>query len=100
MKFFIGTHNEHPIALAVEFIRENKISTDDERIWFSQLYGMCNYLSFNLGAHDFNVSKYIPYGPVKAVIPYLVRLADENSSVAGQAAKELILINTELKRRG
>ncbi|MFY0672711.1 MAG: proline dehydrogenase family protein [Bacteroidia bacterium] len=97
---FIGTHNEHSIALAVEFIRENHISTNDDRIWFSQLYGMCDYLSFNLGANDFNVSKYIPYGPVKAVIPYLVRRADENSSVAGQAAKELVLINSELKRRG
>ncbi|MGB0431512.1 MAG: proline dehydrogenase family protein [Bacteroidia bacterium] len=97
---FIGTHNEQSVALAVEFMQKNGVKANDNRVWFSQLYGMCDYLSFNLGAHDYNVAKYIPYGPIKAVIPYLVRRADENSSVAGQAVKELRLINTELKRRG
>lgn len=96
---FIGSHNEETVALAVAHMQKNNIAANDSRVWFSQLYGMCDYLSFNLGKHGYNVAKYIPYGPVKAVIPYLVRRADENSSVAGQAAKELKLINTELKRR-
>lgn len=96
---FIGTHNQETIALAVDFMQKNGIAANDDRIWFSQLYGMCDYLSFNLGKHNYNVAKYIPYGPIKAVIPYLVRRADENSSVAGQAVKELKLINKELARR-
>lgn len=97
---FIGTHNEQTVQMAVEYIQKNGIDTEDDRIWFAQLYGMCDYLSFNLGSSKYNVAKYIPYGPVSAVIPYLVRRADENSSVAGQAVKELGLINKELKRRG
>lgn len=97
---FIGTHNEQSVALAVKYMQENGIIADDNRVWFSQLYGMCDYLSFNLGSFEYNVAKYIPYGPIEAVIPYLVRRADENSSVAGQAVKELRLINNELKRRG
>jgi len=96
---FIGTHNEHTVQMSVLYMQEKGLAPNDERVWFSQLYGMCDYLSFNLGAYEYNVAKYIPYGPVKAVIPYLVRRADENSSVAGQAAKELRLINKELKRR-
>jgi len=97
---FIGTHNEHTVQMAASYMQENGIASDDNRVWFAQLYGMCDYLSFNLGARTYNVAKYIPYGPVSAVIPYLVRRADENSSVAGQAVKELGLINKELKRRG
>lgn len=97
---FIGTHNEQSVQMAVEYLQKKGIDATDDRVWFAQLYGMCDYLSFNLGSRTYNVAKYIPYGPVSAVIPYLVRRADENSSVAGQAVKELGLINKELKRRG
>ena len=96
---FIGTHNENSVAKAAQLMSDLKIEPNDNRVWFSQLYGMCDYITFNLGAKQYNVAKYIPYGPVKAVIPYLVRRADENSSVTGQAAKELGLIKKELKRR-
>lgn len=96
---FIGTHNQNSVTLATIAMRELGIATNDERVWFSQLYGMCDHISFNLGKEQYNVAKYIPYGPVKAVIPYLMRRADENSSVAGQAVEELKLINTEMKRR-
>lgn len=98
-ELFIGTHNEYSIQKAVDYMERRKIEKDDPRVWFSQLYGMCDYLTFNLAEDGYNVAKYIPYGPVKAVVPYLMRRADENSSVAGQARKELRLIESELLRR-
>lgn len=97
---FIGTHNQHSVLQAAAYMKELGLEPDDSRVWFSQLYGMCDHISFNLGKERYNVAKYIPYGPLKAVIPYLMRRADENSSVAGQAIEELRLINTELNRRG
>lgn len=96
---FIGTHNEHSVLLAAKLMEEVNVTVQDNRVWFSQLYGMCDYITFNMAAGGYNVSKYVPYGPVNAVIPYLIRRADENSSVAGQASKELNLINQELVRR-
>jgi proline dehydrogenase len=69
-------------------------------VYFSQLLGMSDNLSFNLSAFGYNVAKYVPYGPVKAVMPYLFRRAEENTSVAGQMGRELRLIALELKRRG
>ncbi|MBI3142581.1 MAG: proline dehydrogenase family protein [Bacteroidetes bacterium] len=97
---FVGTHNEETISLALAHMQAKGIKPNDDRVWFSQLYGMSDYLTFNLGHAGYHVAKYIPYGPVSTVIPYLVRRADENSSVAGQAKKELALLNAELQRRG
>ena len=75
------------------------LEAKDEKIFFSQLLGMSDHISFNLSHHGFNVAKYVPYGPVSAVIPYLTRRAQENSGMAGQMGRELGLITKELKRR-
>ena len=75
------------------------IARNDQRIWFSQLYGMSDNISFNLAAEGFNVAKYVPFGPVKHVLPYLIRRAEENTAVAGQTGRELQLVQKELKRR-
>lgn len=94
-----GTHNELSSLVLTNLMEKNKISKDDKRIFYSQLLGMSDNISFNLAASGYNVAKYVPYGPVKAVIPYLTRRAMENTSVKGQAGRELGLINKELKRR-
>ena len=94
-----GTHNEDSSQLLVDLMQENNISPNDKRIYFSQLLGMSDHLSYNLSHAGYNVAKYVPYGPVKAVLPYLVRRAQENTSVKGQTGRELSLIKTELKRR-
>ncbi|MCB0737940.1 MAG: proline dehydrogenase family protein [Bacteroidetes bacterium] len=99
LELFIGTHNEKSVQLAVNEMTKLGLDANDSRVWFSQLYGMCDHITFNIAKHGYNVAKYVPYGPVKAVIPYLLRRADENSSVAGQAAYELQLLKSELKRR-
>lgn len=99
ISLFLGTHNEESSALAVEIMKEKGISPSDNRVWFGQLYGMSDHISFNLAADGYNVAKYIPFGPVKDVMPYLIRRAEENTSVAGQTNRELELIKTERKRR-
>jgi proline dehydrogenase len=76
------------------------ISNNDSRVWFGQLYGMSDHISFNLAEHGYNVAKYLPFGPVKDVMPYLIRRAEENTSVAGQTNRELNLIKMEKQRRG
>src|SRR5690606_28761567 len=86
---FIGTHNEQSTLLAMEYMEKNKISRDDKRVWFGQLYGMSDHISFNLAMEGYNVAKYLPFGPVKDVMPYLIRRAEENTSVAGQTSREL-----------
>lgn len=96
---FIGTHNEESCLKAAALMTELGIAPDDKRVWFSQLYGMSDNISFNLAHAGYNVAKYLPYGPVKDVIPYLMRRAEENTSVAGQTNRELMLINKELERR-
>ncbi len=96
---FSGTHNEESIYKIINIMEVNKISKDDTNIWFGQLYGMSDNITFNLASEGFNVIKYLPYGPIKEVIPYLIRRADENTSVKGQTSRELDLIRTELKRR-
>lgn len=96
---FIGTHNEESCRKAAALMGQLGIAPDDERVWFSQLYGMSDNISFNLANAGYHVAKYLPYGPVKDVIPYLMRRAAENTSVAGQTSRELTLINTELERR-
>lgn len=96
---FIGTHNEKSSMLATKIMHEKAIANGDLRITFSQLYGMSDNISFNLAKHGYNVCKYMPYGPVNDVVPYLLRRAKENTSVAGQTTRELDLITKELKRR-
>ena len=94
-----GSHNEFSNELLTQRMAEKNLPADDRRIWFAQLYGMSDNISFNLAKAGYNVVKYVPYGPVKAVMPYLLRRAQENTSVAGQSSRELKLIRTELKRR-
>ncbi len=96
---FIGTHNESSCLLAAEKMQQLNIASNHAHVYFSQLYGMSDNISFNLANGHYNISKYLPYGPVKDVIPYLMRRAQENTSVAGQTGRELSLIKTELKRR-
>jgi len=97
---FIGTHNEGGTHLALELMKACHISNNDSRVWFGQLYGMSDHISFNLAEHGYNVAKYLPFGPVKDVMPYLIRRAEENTSVAGQTNRELNLIKMEKQRRG
>ena len=79
--------------------KKNNINKNNSKIWFGQLYGMSDNISFNLANKGFNAIKYLPFGPIKEVIPYLIRRAEENTSVKGQTSRELELIKTELKRR-
>jgi proline dehydrogenase len=95
----VGTHNENSSMLGVQLMLEKGLDKTDTRVYFSQLLGMSDHISFNLSHSKYNVAKYVPYGPVNAVIPYLTRRAQENSSVAGQMGRELGLIDTEIKRR-
>ena len=99
ISIFIGTHNEDSCYLAMELMEKYKITKQDNNVWFGQLYGMSDHISFNLAASGYNVAKYIPFGPVKDVMPYLIRRAEENTSVAGQTNRELSLLKTEKKRR-
>jgi len=96
---FNGTHNDESSMLLAELMIKEGIPADDNRFWFSQLYGMSDNISFNLAKAGFNVAKYLPYGPVKHVLPYLFRRAEENTAVKGQTSRELMLIDTEIKRR-
>ena len=99
IQVFIGTHNEESSHLAVDLMAESYISNNDPRVWFGQLYGMSDHISYNLANHGYNVAKYVPFGPVRDVMPYLIRRAEENTSVAGQTTRELSLIKKERKRR-
>lgn len=97
---FIGTHNEQSCLKAAAYMEANHIAATHPHVWFSQLYGMSDNISFNLAHAGYHVAKYLPYGPVIDVVPYLMRRAQENTSVAGQTGRELGLINKEMKRRG
>ena len=99
ISLFIGTHNEESCYLAMELMNKLNISKSDNRVWFGQLYGMSDHISFNLAANGYNVAKYVPFGPVKDVMPYLIRRAEENTSVAGQTSRELNLLKQEKARR-
>ena len=94
-----GTHNEKSSLLLVDLMAKNNIPSDDNRIYFSQLLGMSDHISYNLSQNGYNVAKYVPYGPVKEVLPYLIRRAQENTSVKGQTGRELSLIIKEQERR-
>ncbi len=96
---FVGTHNEASSYLAMQKMAENNIATNSNNVWFGQLYGMSDHISFNLAQKGYNTAKLIPFGPVKEVIPYLIRRAEENTSVAGQTGRELTLLSKEMKRR-
>lgn len=97
--FVCGTHNEESCRILAQLLDDNNIPHDHPHVYFAQLLGMSDNLSFNLSDSSYNVAKYVPYGPVKAVLPYLFRRAQENTSVAGQTGRELSLIEKEKKRR-
>jgi proline dehydrogenase len=99
MAIFAGTHNEESSYRLMQMMQANGIAKNDPRIWFGQLYGMSDNISYNLAAHGYNVAKYLPFGPVRDVMPYLIRRAEENTSVAGQTSRELNLLKTERERR-
>jgi len=99
ISLFAGTHNEQSSYLLMDLMHTKRLSNNDSRVWFGQLYGMSDHISFNLAAKGYNVAKYIPFGPVKDVMPYLIRRAEENTSVAGQTGRELMLLSKEKKRR-
>jgi len=99
MSVFAGTHNELSTYFLMNLMQEKGLNKNDSRIWFGQLFGMSDNISFNLAANGYNVAKYLPFGPVKDVMPYLIRRAEENTSVAGQTSRELSMIKAERNRR-
>ena len=99
MAIFAGTHNEDSSYLLMELAKQYGIKKDDKRLWFGQLFGMSDHISYNLANDGYNVAKYLPFGPVRDVMPYLIRRAEENTSVAGQTSRELNLLKAERKRR-
>ena len=94
-----GTHNEDSSAKLTQLLVDKGIDKNDKRVYFSQLFGMSDHISYNLAHTNYNVAKYVPYGPVKEVIPYLIRRAEENTSITGQTGRELTLIMKEKSRR-
>ncbi len=100
VSLFAGTHNETSCYKLMELMEKYGIVNNDQRIGFGQLYGMSDHITFNLAAKGYNVAKYVPFGPVRDVMPYLIRRAEENTSVAGQTNRELELLKKERKRRG
>ena len=96
---YFGSHNEKSTYAIIASMAENQIPKDHPHLWFGQLYGMSDHISFNLAHHGYKASKYLPFGPVKDVLPYLIRRAEENTSVAGQTVRELELLQKERKRR-
>ncbi|POY36892.1 proline dehydrogenase [Flavobacterium alvei] len=99
MSIFEGTHNEESTYYLMDLMEKKGIQSTDNRIWFGQLYGMSDNISYNLADSGYNVAKYLPFGPVKDVMPYLIRRAEENTSVAGQTSRELAMIKAERNRR-
>jgi proline dehydrogenase len=94
-----GTHNEASSLLLTHLMQEASLAPGDDRVWFAQLYGMSDNLSYNLAHAGYHTAKYVPYGPVEAVMPYLLRRANENTAIAGQSSREFLLIQKELRRR-
>ncbi len=95
----LGTHNEASSLLCIKLMDEKGIKHEDSRVWFAQLLGMSDNISYNLASAGFNVAKYVPYGPVEAVMPYLFRRAEENTSIAGMSSREYLLVKKERIRR-
>jgi len=94
-----GSHNDYSNYLLTVLMEKHSMMNQDSRVWFAQLYGMSDNISFSLAKAGYHVAKYLPYGPVRSVMPYLLRRAEENTSVAGQSSKELMMIRSEIKRR-
>ena len=94
-----GTHNEASSLLLTQLMQQAGLAPGDPRIWFAQLYGMSDNLTYNLANAGYNTAKYLPYGPVEAVMPYLLRRADENTAISGQSSREFLLIQKEIRRR-
>ena len=94
-----GTHNEASSLLLTQLMQRANLTPKDPRVWFAQLYGMSDNLTYNLANAGYNTAKYLPYGPVAAVMPYLLRRADENTAIAGQSSREFLLIQKEIRRR-
>lgn len=94
-----GSHNEYSTHYLMVLMEKHSMKNSDSRVWFAQLYGMSDNISFGLAKAGYRVAKYVPYGPVRSVLPYLLRRADENTSVAGQSSRELMLIQKEITRR-
>ncbi len=99
LAFVAGTHNDESVQKLVQRMYERGVPADHNRVFFSQLFGMSDNVSYVLAGNNFNVSKYVPYGPVRDAVPYLIRRAQENTSVKGQVSRELDLIRQELERR-
>ena len=97
--FFVATHNENSNYKVMELMNKNSLQNSSEKIWFGQLYGMSDNITFNLAKLGYNVAKILPFGPVENLVPYLIRRAQENSSFEGQSSRELNLLRKELKRR-
>ncbi len=97
--FVAGTHNEESTQMLANKMKEMGIPNDHPHVFFSQLYGMGDNLSYVLAKNDYRVSKYLPYGPVADAVPYLIRRAEENSAAAGQVSRELEMLEKEIKRR-
>lgn len=95
----LGTHNEESTLYCAQLMQAMGINTNDNRIWFAQLFGMSDIISYNMAGAGYNAAKYVPYGPVESVLPYLFRRAAENSSIAGQSSRELLLVKKERNRR-
>ena len=95
----VASHNEHSSLLATQLLQEKGYELNHAHVHFSQLLGMSDNITFNLATAGCSVSKYVPFGPIKDVVPYLMRRAQENTSVGGQTGRELALIKKELKRR-
>ncbi len=99
ISLFNGSHNEESCLHMIKLMEKHSIRRNDDRAYHSQLYGMSDHISFNLAREGYNVAKYLPYGPVKNTLPYLIRRAEENTSIAGQSGRELGLVETEIRRR-
>lgn len=96
---FIGTHNEDSCLIAADILKQEGLPNNTDKVYFAQLFGMSDNMTFNLANEGYHASKYLPYGPVRDVIPYLMRRAQENTSVKGQTGRELSLIKREMQRR-
>ena len=96
---FVASHNEQSNYLVLEMMNKHSINNKSNNVWFCQLYGMGDNITFNLSKKGYNVAKILPFGPIKNLIPYLIRRAQENSSVGGQTNRELIYLQKELLRR-
>lgn len=99
MAIFAGTHNEDSSYMLMQLLQDKDIAIDDPRVFFGQLYGMSDHISYNLAKEKYNVAKYLPFGPVRDVMPYLIRRAEENTSISGQTSRELNLLRAEKNRR-